>query len=256
MRALLFTALFYSWTTLLGILVLPLLLGPPRLLLAYSRFWIRGSLWLLRVTVGLSHRVVGLENIPDGPALFAVKHQSAWDTLAINLIVRDAAIVLKRELTWIPVFGWCLVRARQIPIDRADGMPALRSMVKAARERLAAGRPIVIYPEGTRVAPGTKKPYHAGVAALHSALDAPVVPVALNSGLYWPRRSLNLRAGVITIEFLPALPPDLPRRAFVSALEEAIETASERLLDAAQSEAIPEGPQQAVDKVVEDRPPA
>ncbi|MBS27843.1 MAG: 1-acyl-sn-glycerol-3-phosphate acyltransferase [Alphaproteobacteria bacterium] len=243
MRALLFTVLFYGWTTILSILVLPLLLGPPRPLLAYSRFWIRGSLWLLRISVGLTHRVVGAKNFPDGPALFVVKHQSAWDTLAINLIVRDAAIVLKRELTWIPVFGWCLLRARQIPIDRAGGMPALRNMVKAARARQDDGRPIVIYPEGTRVAPGTRKPYHAGVAALHGALDMPVIPVALNSGLFWPRRSLNLAAGVITIEFLPALEPGLARRDFVAALEAAIEPATNRLLREAGMTDLPMGPQ-------------
>ena len=131
MRPVLFTTLFYGWTFLAGIMVLPLLFGPPRPLMAYSRFWIRGALWLLRTTVGLSHRVVGRENIPDGPALFAVKHQSAWDTLAINLIVRDAAIVLKRELTWIPLFGWCLIRTRQIAIDRTGGISALRGMVRA-----------------------------------------------------------------------------------------------------------------------------
>ncbi len=175
--------------------------------MAYSRFWIRVVLWLLRNTVGLSHRVVGREHIPPGPALFAVKHQSAWDTLAINLIVRDPAIVLKRELTWIPLFGWCLIRTRQIAIDRAGGMSALRGMVKAARAALSEGRPIVIYPEGTRVAPGVKQPYHAGISALHGALDVPVVPVALNSGVFWPRRSLKLRPGVITIEFLPPCPP-------------------------------------------------
>ena len=201
MRAILFTVLFYGWTTLAGIFVLPLLLGPPVPILAYSRLWIRVSLWLLRVTVGLSHRAIGAENIPTGPVLFAVKHQSAWDTLAINLIVRDAAIVLKRELTWIPLFGWCLVRARQIAIDRNGGMAALRGMVVAAKRSLAEGRPIVIYPEGTRVAPGDKHPYHAGVAALYASLKVPMVPVALNSGHFWPRRSLKLRPGVITIEF-------------------------------------------------------
>lgn len=229
MRAYLFSFLFYSWTTLAGLLVLPLLLGPPRPILAYSRLWIRVALWLLRMTVGLSHRVVGAENIPDGPVLFAVKHQSAWDTLAINLIVRDAAIVLKRELTWIPLFGWCLMRSRQIAIDRSGGMSALRGMLDAARDAVAAGRPIVIFPEGTRVAPGDKRPYHAGVAALYGALKIPVVPVALNSGHFWPRRSLKLKPGVITIEFLPALPADTARRDFVETLESAIETASERL---------------------------
>jgi len=251
-RAVCFSILFYGWTTLLGILVLPLLIGPPRLLLAYSRFWIRVSLWFLRVTVGLTHEVRGREHIPDGPALFAVKHQSAWDTLAINLIVRDAAVVLKRELTWIPVFGWCLLRARQIAIDRQGGMSALRAMVTEARARLAEGRPLVIFPEGTRVAPGTRRPYHAGVAALHAALgDVPVVPVALNSGLFWPRRSLKLRPGVITVEFLPPIPPNLSRHAFSSALENAIEGATDRLItDAVLEYALP-SPASTVDNIVE-----
>lgn len=232
----------------MGILVLPLLLGPPRLLLAYSRFWARGALWILRVILGLTHEVRGAENIPDGPALFAIKHQSAWDTLAINLFVRDAAIVLKRELTWIPLFGWCLLRAHHVPIDRSGGMPALRTMITAARERLADGRSIVIFPEGTRVAPGTAQPYHVGVAALHSALDVPVIPVALNSGLFWPRRSLAFRPGRITIEFLPALPHDLRRREFVQALESSIELATNRLIAEATTA---HGLTQPVDKVVE-----
>ena len=187
MRPYLFVVLFYGWTTLSGIFVLPFLLGPPGPILAYSRVWIRVSLWLLRVSVGISHRVIGTENIPTGPVMFAIKHQSAWDTLAINLIVRDAAIVLKRELTWIPLFGWCLLRSRQIAIDRSGGISALRGMVSAARAALTNGRPVIIYPEGTRVAPGDRAPYHAGVSALYEALNAPVVPVALNSGRFWPR---------------------------------------------------------------------
>ncbi len=251
-RAICFSVLFYGWTTLLGILVLPLLAGPPRLLLAYSRFWIRVSLWFLRITVGITHEVHGREHIPEGPALFAVKHQSAWDTLAINLIVRNGAVVLKRELTWIPVFGWCLLRARQIAIDRQGGTSALRAMVAEARARLAEGRPIVIFPEGTRVAPGSRRPYHAGVAALHSALsDVTVVPVALNSGLFWPRRSLKLRPGVITVEFLPPIPRDLPRRAFTESLENAIEGATDRLVaDAVLKYDLPP-PAPAVDNIVE-----
>ncbi|MFB0922767.1 MAG: lysophospholipid acyltransferase family protein, partial [Alphaproteobacteria bacterium] len=110
---------------------------------------------MLRITVGLTHEIRGHENIPVGPVLFAVKHQSAWETLVINLIIPDAAIVLKRELTRIPLFGWCLMRSRHIPIDREGGMSALRSMVSAARARIAEGRPLVIFPEGTRVPPGS-----------------------------------------------------------------------------------------------------
>jgi 1-acyl-sn-glycerol-3-phosphate acyltransferase len=256
MRAIAFSILFYGWTTLMGVLVLPLVAGPPRLLLAYSRFWIRVGLVVLRLTVGLRHRVEGRENIPEGPVICAVKHQSAWDTLAINLVVRDGAIVLKRELTWIPVFGWCLLRARQIAIDRRGGMRALRAMVHAARERIRDGRPIVIFPEGTRVAPGTRQPYHAGVAALYAALDVPVVPAALNSGHFWPRRSLALRPGCITLEFLPPIPPGLPRREFLERLEGAIETATDRLSQQVSTTAVtPITGDRAVDKVVEEEPP-
>jgi len=229
MRPTLFMILFYGWTILAGLAALPLLLGPPAPLRAYSRFWVRVTLWLLRVTVGLSHQVVGRENIPTAPALFAIKHQSAWETLAINLIIRDPAIVLKRELTRIPIFGWFLIRTGQIAIDRSGGMSTLRDMVKAAREALADGRSIVIYPEGTRVAPGSRKPYHGGIAALHGALDVPVVPVAVNSGVFWPHHMLGLRPGVITIEFLPPQPANLSRRNFVQSLETAIETACDRL---------------------------
>ncbi|MDA0786143.1 MAG: lysophospholipid acyltransferase family protein [Proteobacteria bacterium] len=229
MRPVLFTILFYGWTILAGLAALPLLLGPPAPLRAYSRIWVRVTLWLLRIAVGLSHRVVGRENIPAIPALFAIKHQSAWETLAINLIIRDPAIVLKRELTRIPIFGWFLIRTDQIAIDRSGGMSALRSMVSAARGALADGRSIVIYPEGTRVAPGSRMPYHGGIAALHGALDVPVVPVAVNSGMFWPRRMLGLRPGVITIEFLPPLPPDLSRRDFTETLETTIEAAAGRL---------------------------
>ncbi|MBT5570977.1 MAG: 1-acyl-sn-glycerol-3-phosphate acyltransferase [Alphaproteobacteria bacterium] len=243
MRPIIFTALFYSWSTLASFLVLPLLIGPPGPILAFTRFWVRTSLWLLRVTVGVTHEVRGIENLPAEPALVAVKHQSAWDTLAINLIVSGAAIVLKRELTWIPVFGWCLLRLNHIPIDRTGGLSALRGMIVGAQERLAEGRSIVIFPEGTRGAPGTKNPYHVGIAALNSALDVPVVPVALNSGLFWPRRSLALRPGKIILEILPALPRNLPRRDFVQSLETAIETATNQLIEEAGG--LP------VDKVVE-----
>lgn len=245
MRPVIFTILFYSWSTLAAVIVLPLLLGPRDLVLAFSRFWVRTSLWLLKVTAGVTHDVRGLENLPAKPALFAVKHQSAWDTLTINLIVQDAAIVLKRELTWIPIFGWCLLRVKHLPIDRSGGLSALRGMITAAQQRIAEGRSIVIFPEGTRVTPGLKNPYHAGIAALNSALNVPVVPVALNSGLFWPRRSLALRPGTIIVQILPPLPRNLTRREFVQSLEIAIETVTDRLI--AEAGGLP------VDKVVEQR---
>ena len=228
-RAVAFTGLFYGWTTLLGIGVLPLLLGPPRPLLAYSRFWARGAFAILRTTVGITHQIRGQHLLPDGPVIFAVKHQSAWDTLAVSLFVHDPAIVLKKELLQIPVFGWCLRRARHIAVDRKGGSAALKKMVAQTRARVAEGRPLVIYPEGTRTEPGTRHPYHPGVAALYGALDLPVVPVALNSGLFWPRRSVHMNPGTITLEFLPAIAPGHDRRRFMHDLEESIEGATDRL---------------------------
>lgn len=239
-RALAFTILFYGWTTLLGIAVLPLLLGPPRPLLAYGRFWVRGTLGILRATVGITHRIRGQQLVPDGPVILAVKHQSAWDTLAINILVRDPAIVLKKELLSIPVFGWCLWRARHIAVDRKGGSAALKQIVAQARDRSNNGRPLVIYPEGTRTAPGARHPYHPGIAAIYGALDIPVVPVALNSGLFWPRRSLRMHPGTITIEFLPPIPPGQQRRHFMNELESSIEGASGRLYEEALQEFFPE----------------
>ncbi len=228
-RALAFAILFYSWTTLLGIAVLPLLLCPRQFLLAYGRLWIAGALGFLRVTAGITHQVHGQHLLPDGPMILAVKHQSAWDTLAINLLVDDPAIVLKQELIRIPLFGWCLWRLRHIAVDRKGGSAALKRMVRQARARAAEGRPIVIYPEGTRTKPGTQRSYHPGVAAIYSALDIPVVPVALNSGLFWPRRSLRMHPGTITVEYLSPIPPGLPRQQFMNELEASIETGAMRL---------------------------
>lgn len=239
-RALTFTVLFYGWTTLLGLAILPLLLGPPRLLAAYGRFWIRGALVILRATVGIDHQVRGQHLVPDGPVILAVKHQSAWDTLAINILARHPAIVLKKELLRIPIFGWCLWRARHIAVDRKGGTAALKEMVAQARARAAEGRPLVIYPEGTRTEPGTRHPYHPGIAAIYSALDLPVVPVALNSGLFWPRRSLRMHPGTITVEFLPPIPAGLKRRQFMGELEDSIEGAAERLYGEAMQQFFPE----------------
>ena len=239
-RAYLFTGLFYGWTTLLAIGVLPLLLGPPQPILAYGRFWIRGAFAILRATVGIKYRVRGQHTVPEGPIILAVKHQSAWDTLAVNLLVRNPAIVLKKELLLIPIFGWCLARVRHIAVDRKGGSGALKAMVGQARARAAEARPIVIYPEGTRTRPGARQPYHPGVAALYGALDLPVVPVALNSGLFWPRRSLQMRPGTITVEFLPAIAPGISRRQFMVELEGAIEQAAERLHTEALAEFVPQ----------------
>jgi 1-acyl-sn-glycerol-3-phosphate acyltransferase len=171
-------------------------------------------------------RLVRNESSVVSPASY---HQSAWDTFAFLTFLDDGAYVIKKELTRIPIYGWLIIKAAMIPVDRTGGARALRNMVCTARARLAAGRHIVIFPEGTRTAPGTHRAYHPGVAALYSQLAVPVVPVALNSGLFWPRRAFLKRPGHIVVEILPPIPPGLPRGDFMRRLESSIEGTSARL---------------------------
>ena len=229
-RSLLFNVAFWLWTLVMVIAVLPLLLGPRAAMVAGARFWERGIQRLLAALVGLRHEVRGRERIPRRPAVFAIKHQSAWETLAVHLLLADPAIVLKQELTRIPLFGRYLLHAGMIRIDRRGGAAALRSLVEDARAALARGSSVVVFPEGTRAPPGGRNPYHPGIAALYRQLGCEVVPVALNSGLFWGRRSFIKRPGRIVIEFLPPIEPGLDRKAFMADLERRIEDATAELI--------------------------
>lgn len=228
-RSLAFNVAFFSWTALAMIVFLPVLLMPYTATYWFGRQWVRGCLWLLKHLVGLDHRVVGLEHARRGPAIYAAKHQSSWDTLIFALYLKLPAYVLKRELLFLPLFGLYLQKAGHIAVDRSAGASALKKMLAAARRRRDQGRDILIFPEGTRIAVGSRHSYQPGIAALYGQLDLPVVPVALNSGLYWGRRSFRKRPGTITLEFLPAIPPGLARRAFMAELEKRLEAASLRL---------------------------
>lgn len=226
LRAGLFNLGFFVWTAAVCLTLWPAIPMGRAAMQRCADLWARGVFALLAGTVGLRHRVEGLENLPQGPAILASKHQSAWDTIVYYRILdADPVYVLKRELTWIPILGWYLRRVGMVPVDRKGGAAALRRMTAAARAVLAQGRRIVIFPEGTRTAPGTRRPYHPGIAALYTASDVPVVPVALDSGDYWPRRSFLKRPGIITLRILPPIPSGLDRRAFVAELERRIEEA-------------------------------
>lgn len=229
LRSLTFNLLFGAWTGFLAVAGTPLLLLPVGATWALARLWIGGGLALLSAIVGLRHRVIGLELRPAGPAIYAAKHQSAWDTLVLSVLLDRPAFVLKQELLRVPFFGWYLKRCAMIPVDRQGRAAALKRMLTAAHRAAAAGRPVLIFPEGTRVPPGERRPYQPGIAALYGHLDLPVVPIALNSGLFWGRRSFGKRAGTITLQFLPALPAGLPRKAFVKELEARIQDAVTRL---------------------------
>lgn len=230
-RATAFNVLFWAMTALLAVLYLPLLLAPPLWMMAAARVWIRAMLWLLRAIVGLRTRAIGWENLTDQPVLIASKHQSAWETLAFNVLLRRPVFVIKRELFWVPFYGWYAHHAGMIGVDRKGGAKALRRMMEAAKTAVAARRPIVIFPEGTRTAPGAPPRYQPGTAALYQALGVPVVPVALNSGLFWGRRAFVKRAGTIVVEFLPPIQPGLPREEFMRRLEAAIEMGTRRLTE-------------------------
>ncbi len=230
LRSLVFALLFYLSTAIFVVGGSFLLLGPRRYAMMGLKAHAIVSLWLLRVIVGTRMEVRGRDKLPVPPYLVASKHQSAWDTFALIPIFSDPAMVMKHELTLIPFYGWFSRKFEHVFVRRERGPVALRRLVQDARDRAAAGREIVIFPEGTRRSPGAEPDYKPGAVALYEGLGLPCVPVALNSGLYWPRRQLLRYPGAIVVDILDPLPAGMPRAAFKAALEDRIEAASSRLI--------------------------
>lgn len=228
-RSVLFTALVLLWTAVLAVAFMPVGLLPRNWAQRVGRLWCGGILVLVRICCGLRYRVIGAENLPKGAALVAAKHQSAWDTLIFHLLLSDPIYVLKKELISMPVLGWYLKLTGNIPIDRAAGFRALKTLLPEAEKAVRAGAQIVVFPEGTRAAPGESRPYQPGVAALYQRLALPVVPVALNSGLFWGRQKFLKFPGTITLQVLEPIPPGLDRNTFMRLLEQRIETATDAL---------------------------
>jgi 1-acyl-sn-glycerol-3-phosphate acyltransferase len=247
LRSIVFAAAFYvtTFTMLLGLVWL--LLGPRKLAIAALKLHGRICLWLLAQICGVKLEVRGRENLPAGACLVIAKHQSTWDTFALLTLFDDPAIVLKDELRWIPIYGWFCVKFEHILVKRERAAVALKHMVADAKLRVADGRQILIFPEGTRQAPGATPDYKPGYVALYEQLDVPCIPLALNSGLFWPRRSFLRHSGTIVVEFLPALPAGQPRALMRKRIEAQIEAASDRLLaeGARVSPALPLGPEAA-----------
>jgi 1-acyl-sn-glycerol-3-phosphate acyltransferase len=229
-RSVLFNALFYVNLIVRMIFALPSLALPHAFILGVLRRYAGSSLWLLRLICGVRVEWRGREKLPQGAYIVACKHQSLWETFALFALLPDPTYVLKRELMWIPIFGWLATKARMIPIDRGSRASALARMIAIARLEIARSRQIVIFPEGTRRPPGAEPRYLPGVAYLYAEAGLPCVPVALNSGLFWPRRSLIRYPGTVLVEVLDPIPAGLDQRAFLARLQSVLEEATARLI--------------------------
>lgn len=226
-RALLFNIVFYGLTAFLAIAGLPLLLLPYKVVSKLEHLWSAIMVFLLKYIVGITHRVEGPR--PDHQVIYAAKHQSAWETIFLYAELGSPAPVLKRELIFIPFIGLFFIRVPSVPIDRSAGRQSLKKLIAAAIKVKSIGDSILIFPQGTRVAPGKSHPYHAGTFAIYQATGMPVVPIALNSGVFWPKSSFMKNPGVIDVRLLPEIPPGLDRRAFMARLEQDIEDATNAL---------------------------
>lgn len=252
-RSFLFNAAFYLNLIAQMIFWTPyFFLAPRKRAWLVPRVWARSSLWLQKVIVGTRCEFEGLENLPEGSCIVAPKHQSFWDTIAFLPFIPDALYILKRELVWIPLFGWYVAKMRMIPINRKSRSRALKQALDMARERMRENRQLIIYPEGTRRPPGAEPAYKYGVVELYAQLGVPVVPIAHVAGLYWPRRRFLRFPGVIRARILPPIEPGLGREEFQTRLMRETEAACDELLvEAARSANPPPMPPTAAARLKE-----
>jgi 1-acyl-sn-glycerol-3-phosphate acyltransferase len=229
LRSILFNVLFYLSILFYLIVALPFFFLPYRALIGLGKVWARTNLWLLRTVCGIGVEFRGRDRIPPGPLIVASKHQSTWETFALLLLFAEPTYIVKRELMWIPFFGWSLWKARVVPVDRGPRLQALFRMTARVSRELKEGRQIIIFPEGTRRAPGAPPAYKYGITHIYAAAGVPCLPVALNSGLFWGRRSFKRYPGTIKVEVLDPIPPGLDKDAFIARLQHDIETATARL---------------------------
>lgn len=230
-RSLIFNVAFYLTLAIYMILALPTFLLPVGALLWLCGMWARTNLFLLRVICGIGVEFRGVEKIPPGALLVASKHQSVWETFALIVLFPQFSYILKRELQWIPLFGWLTMKAHMVPVDRGGGAAALTEMTRRAALGFRRGRQLLIFPEGTRRPVGAQPRYKYGVAQIYTECDTVCVPVALNSGLYWPRRTFLKYPGTVRVEVLDPIPPGVPREEFLARLRDEIETATARLVE-------------------------
>jgi 1-acyl-sn-glycerol-3-phosphate acyltransferase len=239
LRSVVFNILFYLNLLAHVITAIPTYALPRRAFMAIARSWGRTTNWLLGAVTNTKVEYRGVEKIPPGALLVASKHQSVWEAAALLPLFDDPAYIFKRELTWIPIFGWYAWKTDMIPIDRNARGGALAGMIDRVRDELARGRQIIIFPEGTRTGPGAPPAYKQGVTRLYQAANVPCLPIALNSGLFWPRRRFMRYPGTIRLEVLDPIPPGLDPDVFAARLERDIETATARLIAEGERELAP-----------------
>lgn len=241
LRSFLFTIAYFGWTAIVLISCVWMLFSSHRRVLGMVHFYVRSIVFLERNLLGLDWHVIGREHVPaKGSYIIAAKHQSAWETMKLHLLFPpDPAVVLKKELLRIPIWGSFAKKLELIAIDRAAKGEARTMMLTGATEAIEAGRPIVIFPQGTRVPVGKPHKYRFGVANLYEQLNLPVLPMALNSGVFWPKSLFGKRGGTVSVELLPLIPPGLPAAELMRRLEEDLETVSNRLVVAAGGPATP-----------------
>ena len=209
-RSTIFNVIFYLNLLFWMIVALPTIVLPRQIFMGVARIWARTSMAWMHLICGTKNEFRHREKVPVTPCIVASKHQSFWETFALFQLCKDPVFIYKRELNWIPMFGWYLWKSDSIPIDRTSRAKALEQAMVRARVELARGRQLIIFPEGTRRAPGAEPAYKHGVSFIYDALKVPVVPVGLNSGLFWPRREFIRRPGTIVAECMDVIPAGLP----------------------------------------------
>jgi 1-acyl-sn-glycerol-3-phosphate acyltransferase len=231
LRSLIFNVAFVLNNIVWFVCALPSLLLPRKTFFLYVLHpWCWTNLWLHRVICGVRMEFRGREHIPAGGCMVVAKHQSAWETLALAASFNEPRYILKRELMWVPFFGFYLAKTGQVAINRGKRADAISAMNKAADLAVKEGGQLLIFPEGTRRPIGAEPAYKMGVAHMYEALETTVVPVAINAGVFWPRRTFLKYPGTIVMEFLPPIPPGLPKDVFFDQVRDAIETATNRLV--------------------------
>tara|TARA_B100000989_G_scaffold248911_1_gene196446 strand:- start:2496 stop:3149 length:654 start_codon:yes stop_codon:yes gene_type:complete len=214
----------------MGVICLPFLVLPSRILKYPTKIWIKVIFVLLEQICKIKHQIIGLENIPDETILVASKHQSSFETFAFYYYLKDCFFVHKRELFFIPIFGQYLFKSDMVSIDRNGGTLTMRKMLEDVKRKLELGKSIIIFPEGTRKIPGSKPNYKTGFIGIHNHTKKKILPVALNSGLCWSKQSWILKSGMITIKFLPIIDKNLDKKKLLYKVQESIERETNILL--------------------------